>query len=268
MSNLSLRLIFGALYVALFVAVTYSGGLAFGLLMAGVSFLALHEMAKLSQRDNNQLVWVNPLLFAGIIVYGTLFDIRLLNTQHYIIAWVAQLATVVGVYWVLKKTDKVQYSLASLYIWLPLAAMAFWYQQAINILAVTLIIKYILFFFLTIWVYDSMAYVVGRTVGKHPIFPKVSPKKTIEGAVGGAACAIAIMWALNTAWMKIPTSAIVMSSVIVVFATFGDYVESYVKRKMGVKDSGNIIPGHGGILDRIDSILLASLPYLVIISVL
>jgi phosphatidate cytidylyltransferase len=113
--------------------------------------------------------------------------------------------------------------------------------------------------------YDSMAYTVGRLIGKTPIFPNVSPKKTVEGAFGGALVTIAVMFLLNKFWLELPQNALLLATVVVFFGTFGDFVESYMKRKLGIKDSGTIIPGHGGILDRIDSLLLAALPYIVII---
>ena len=110
-----------------------------------------------------------------------------------------------------------------------------------------------------------MAYVVGKAIGKRPVFPRVSPKKTIEGTVGGAVITILVMSVLNIYWLALPIHAYILSGVVIFFAIFGDFVESYTKRKLGVKDSGNILPGHGGVLDRIDSIYLSALPYLVIL---
>jgi phosphatidate cytidylyltransferase len=126
-------------------------------------------------------------------------------------------------------------------------------------------IEYVLFYFITIWLYDSMAYVVGKAIGKTPVFPKVSPKKTVEGTAGGAVVTVVAMSLLNTYWLELPVQAYVVSAVVIFFAIVGDFVESYMKRKLGVKDSGDILPGHGGVLDRIDSIYLSALPYLVIL---
>jgi phosphatidate cytidylyltransferase len=128
--------------------------------------------------------------------------------------------------------------------------------------------EYIVFYLITIWVYDSMAYVVGKAFGKTPIFPKVSPKKTIEGTAGGAIVTLVVMIALNHFWLELPTVPYLLAVIVVFFATFGDFVESYMKRKLQVKDSGNLIPGHGGILDRMDSIYLSAIPYIVILLLL
>lgn len=109
-----------------------------------------------------------------------------------------------------------------------------------------------------IWVYDSAAYLFGVTLGKHRLFERISPKKSWEGAIGGASTAVASSYLLS---LFIPEIGLVhwpiFSSLIVVSATFGDLSESLLKRAVGVKDSGKLIPGHGGILDRFDSLLFA-----------
>jgi phosphatidate cytidylyltransferase len=110
--------------------------------------------------------------------------------------------------------------------------------------------------FFVVWVYDSMAYMVGSKWGKHKINKKVSPKKTWEGFIAGAAFALA-MGVLNAVIFQKPGVAdwLVIASLAVVFGTLGDMFESKIKRRMKVKDSGNVLPGHGGLLDRLDSLL-------------
>lgn len=110
--------------------------------------------------------------------------------------------------------------------------------------------------FLIIWVYDSMAYVGGARFGKHKMCEKISPNKSWEGVVSGAVFAI-IMGILNAVIFQSLsiTGWIVSAVIVVVFGTFGDLFESKIKRELNVKDSGNILPGHGGLLDRLDSLL-------------
>lgn len=126
--------------------------------------------------------------------------------------------------------------------------------------------KYILLaLFILIWANDSGAYIVGSLLGKrkggnHKMFPRVSPNKSWEGLIGGALFALLGGWVLYAVeWL--PNNilfALVFALVISVFGTLGDLMESLMKRTIGVKDSGNIMPGHGGALDRFDSLLLAT----------
>ena len=115
-----------------------------------------------------------------------------------------------------------------------------------------------------IWVYDSGAYLFGVSFGKHRLFERISPKKSWEGAIGGALAAMAAGWLISG---FIPEIAIVHWLIIalltVIAATFGDLSESMLKRQFGVKDSSRFFPGHGGILDRFDSLLFA-IPVLVL----
>lgn len=111
------------------------------------------------------------------------------------------------------------------------------------------------------WVNDTMAYIVGSLIGKTPL-SKISPKKTWEGTVGGIILATALMGWLGFFFDKgIPSSGLTewmgLAFVAVIAGTFGDLLESKIKRMAGVKDSGNLMPGHGGFLDRFDSLLLA-----------
>jgi phosphatidate cytidylyltransferase len=112
----------------------------------------------------------------------------------------------------------------------------------------------------TIWINDTMAYLVGSFIGKRSL-SAVSPKKTWEGTVGGVVLAVLIISYAGTAIWDLPFRALVLISLIAaVMGTFGDLLESKLKRMAGVKDSGQMMPGHGGFLDRFDSLLLAT-PY-------
>ncbi len=113
--------------------------------------------------------------------------------------------------------------------------------------------------FLLIWVSDSFAYIVGRLLGRTKLFPRVSPKKTVEGALGGLVFALATAYLLAKYEPIItPWQWLVLAAIIVVAGGLGDLVESKLKRAAGVKDSGAILPGHGGMLDRLDSLVFAA----------
>ena len=109
-----------------------------------------------------------------------------------------------------------------------------------------------------IWVYDSFAYLAGITLGKHKMFPSLSPKKSWEGFFGGMAFAILAAYLISLINQQYSSVQwIILALIISVAGTAGDFYESYLKRTAGVKDSGNWLPGHGGILDRFDSFLFA-----------
>ena len=123
----------------------------------------------------------------------------------------------------------------------------------------------VLAMFAFIWISDTGAYMVGCLIGKHRLFERISPKKSWEGFFGGLGLSI-IIAALAARF--IPDGYVLLSGyaqwivfavLVTIFSTWGDLCESLIKRTVGVKDSGKLIPGHGGILDRIDSLLLVSL---------
>ncbi|MBE8724032.1 phosphatidate cytidylyltransferase [Flavobacterium hungaricum] len=126
--------------------------------------------------------------------------------------------------------------------------------------------KIILGLFILIWTNDTFAYLVGKSIGKHKLFERVSPKKTIEGFVGGAVFAAFAGFLISKFYIQPKPEFSSMSitiwttiAVIVsIFGTIGDLIESKFKRIAGVKDSGSIMPGHGGILDRLDSVIFVA----------
>ena len=127
--------------------------------------------------------------------------------------------------------------------------------------------------FIFLWVNDTGAYCVGSLLGRHKLFPRISPGKSWEGSIGGAVFVLLAAWGIGwldnmqvldmdhpstlfTGMLSIP-EWLGLGLIVVVFGTWGDLVESLFKRTLGIKDSGNILPGHGGMLDRFDSSLLA-----------
>ena len=113
-------------------------------------------------------------------------------------------------------------------------------------------------FFILLWINDSGAYLAGVSFGKHHLMERISPKKSWEGFAGGFILTIVAAWFLS-GWMGVVDRKgwIMISVIISVMGTYGDLVESMLKRSTGVKDSGNIMPGHGGFLDRFDSTIIS-----------
>ena len=148
------------------------------------------------------------------------------------------------------------------YVAVPMAMLAIIY----SVLPVLALIVLVL-----IWINDTGAFLVGCSIGKHRLFERISPKKSWEGFFGGFIFSIAAGAAtslyIQEGWLQWA----VLGAIVSIAATLGDLIESLIKRTVGVKDSGNIMPGHGGILDRIDSLLLvapATLAYLMFLNLL
>ncbi|MCC6396605.1 MAG: phosphatidate cytidylyltransferase [Bacteroidetes bacterium] len=118
----------------------------------------------------------------------------------------------------------------------------------------------VLTFFIAVWVCDSAAYFAGRAFGRHKLFPRVSPNKTWEGALAGFAGAITSFVVMKTIALPYLTvmESLICGALVGIFGQLGDLAESLLKRDAGVKDSSSVIPGHGGMLDRFDSIAMAS----------
>ena len=113
-------------------------------------------------------------------------------------------------------------------------------------------------FFLLIWANDTGAYLTGVSIGRHRLFERISPKKSWEGLFGGLILAVLTGWFLS-GWLGVTgkTQWIIIAVIVSVAGTYGDLVESMLKRSSGVKDSGTIFPGHGGFLDRFDSAIIS-----------
>ena len=113
--------------------------------------------------------------------------------------------------------------------------------------------------FIIIWSSDVFAYLVGSWIGKHKLFERISPKKSWEGSIGGLVFALLAAYILSIIFHQLTLLEwFIFAIIVVVFGALGDLIESMFKRQAGVKDSGNILPGHGGVLDRFDAVLFAT----------
>ena len=119
--------------------------------------------------------------------------------------------------------------------------------------------RLVILLFLVVWAEDIFAYAVGRLAGRIPLAKTISPKKTVEGAIAGLAGAVLVAWGFSHWFWQTgdPKTVILIGGVVAVAGQAGDLVESALKRAANLKDSGAILPGHGGLLDRIDSLLFA-----------
>lgn len=151
--------------------------------------------------------------------------------------------------------DLAKSMMTQLYIGLPLGIMAY--------MGNSFGLHFVLAIFFMIWINDTGAFLVGSTLGRHRLFERISPKKSWEGFFGGLVfnmVAGLLFFTYGRIFFDLEDfslwQSIALGAVVTVFGTWGDLIESMIKRNLQIKDSGNIIPGHGGILDRIDSLLL------------
>jgi phosphatidate cytidylyltransferase len=208
-------------------------------------------------------------MLTGLLVYtlSTLIATDIIPSDYFLVLIpVVILMMVAELY---RKTDKPFDSLAHtlfgvVYTALPFSIFpfaAFGRSGLLSILShegVSFSPGIIIGFFLLIWANDTGAYLSGMSLGRHKLFERISPKKTWEGFFGGMIIAVAAAWLLS-GWLGIVSSWqwVVIALIVSISGTYGDLIESMLKRSTGVKDSGTILPGHGGFLDRFDSALVA-----------
>ena len=163
--------------------------------------------------------------------------------------------------------------LSQLYVGLPFAllnVLAFQSSGDVAISYYQFILPLSIFMFN--WINDTFAYLTGMLFGKHRLFERISPKKSWEGSIGGASFCIIGAFIMANLFPILTTGEWVgFALTVVIFGTWGDLTESLMKRHLNIKDSGNILPGHGGMLDRFDSVIMATpaaVVYLYVLSLL
>lgn len=152
----------------------------------------------------------------------------------------------------------ISYSMSGVfYIALPLSLLNFFYNP--GFIQGESNYRILLGFFFLVWIYDVAAYLVGSSIGRHKLYERISPKKTWEGSIGGAIICMISAFFFSKLFAELSVmNWMIIAAIIVLFGTLGDLIESMFKRNVNVKDSGSLLPGHGGLLDRFDSVLFAS----------
>ena len=234
----------------------YGGPLAYTLLFALVSILCLWEFYKMVlPADNKMRIVLAMLCGMAPFVLSALYCWGIANQVHFLWGGFV-LVFIVFLYELFQATtrpfEQVAYiTLASVYIGVPFALL-----NAIAFESGTYQPQIIVGFLLLTWMSDSAAYVFGSMLGRRPLFPRVSPKKTWEGTIGGVLFSMALSIGLFYWLGKVSlTDWLVLGAIVSIFGTLGDLVESMLKRSFQLKDSGNLLPGHGGFLDRFDAFI-------------
>ena len=268
MKNFIVRTITGVFFVAAIV-VSFLNPMAMVFLFALVTGMTIWEFTGLvNEREN---VAVNQMIstVAGVYLFLAMAGYNSGMTPAAVfIPYLVTLIYLMVAELYLKQPDPVNdwaYTMMSqLYIALPfsmLSVLAF--QSDDTGIHYTWMVPLSVFVFL--WINDTGAYLCGSLLGRHKLFPRISPGKSWEGSIGGGILVVLVallVWYLSEQYEENPLglSAIEWAGLgltVVIFGTWGDLVESLFKRTIGIKDSGNILPGHGGMLDRFDSSLMA-----------
>ena len=262
------RTIFGVMFAIVVLGCLYLGGMFAAIMLAAVVMIGSTEIANLySKQDGveikNTLQIMSVMLFVflatfaespdtmegGIFIAPIFFNIPLLialfSKKH-------DYTKIIGSAW-----------LSMIFVAFPCGIMMMFYNE--YFIGTDKGWLLLIFSIILIWVNDIFAYLTGVSIGRHKLFERISPKKTIEGSIGGAVFTMLFAYLLNRFVLNVfffdnylnDLQVIFLALGIVVFGTLGDLTESMIKRRAGVKDSGNLIPGHGGILDRFDATFMA-----------
>ncbi|KQT83441.1 CDP-archaeol synthase [Aurantimonas sp. Leaf443] len=246
-TDLRSRLISALVLGCLVLALTFTGGWAFRALCFATGIIVFDEWSRMTRaRRAGQIhTFARRSLYLSLLFFFFGFELAAIAT---VLAGAAFIAVVD------RGERKADWVLGGL-LYAALAALPAGMlrgHDSSGLIALGLIIT-------VVWTTDIFAYFAGRTFGGPKLMPAVSPKKTISGALGGLAAGVlaAALYSAATTG-RVPVLTVVLAAVLSIVGQAGDLYESWIKRRFGVKDSGRIIPGHGGLMDRIDALIVAT----------
>ena len=261
MSNILIRTIAGAFFVIAIIGSIFWGALPFAILFLVFSQMALYEYFRMLNGAKFAPIFIFAMI-ASVLVYLiiTPYFSGMISIDLLIAGFIAFI--VIFIFGLFSKSDHAFDNIARsvlgvVYIIVPFALLNYFFY--IKSFPLETSPMFLLGFFVIQWVYDIFAYLFGKYFGKNKLFERISPKKTWEGFIGGTIIALIVSLGVNyilidLGWMQ----WMIITSLIIVFGTLGDLSVSMIKRHFNVKDTGKIIPGHGGVLDRFDSILFSA----------
>lgn len=259
------RVITGLLYGAVYLALLWIGSIPFALLIAAIAVISYLELAEL-----NKLRASSPAVLVGAVAVATIVAGALVSPNVFQNLWLKLFVTLALLLISVSVMTKNKFSFAqSAYLFLSVFYISIPFYLLVRMRIDSL--ELVLFVQIVMWATDSGAYFVGRKFGKNKLAPNISPNKTKEGSAGAVLFALitALLFQLIvgeplfTSWLALTGVTLLIS----VFGQIGDLAESAIKRFYGIKDSGNILPGHGGLLDRFDSLIFV-LPLLYIFGLI
>ncbi len=266
-TNLVTRILSASVFVVLMGTAIFINQYVHALIFGTISILILFEYLRIHSPEFGFFQKVSTITAAGIIYTITflhafqIWDMRIFSILIPALIFVL----IFNIYTKTVKLSPEQLVFSLAYIVLPFSSLL--YIASDN---GTYNYTYLISLFIFIWLNDSGAYLIGSSIGKHPLFKRISPNKTWEGTVGGISLALIASYFFNDFFPELThIQWIIFALLTVIFAVYGDLYESKLKRLAGVKDSGTIMPGHGGLLDRFDSMLFSApviLIYLILID--
>ncbi|XRE44217.1 Phosphatidate cytidylyltransferase [Tenacibaculum discolor] len=260
MSNLFVRSLSALVYAILFIsAILFSAETYIGLL-ALFATVCIWELSKIIQTKN-----IVPYILLASVVYLT-FQNTVFKYTDYLFGTTI-IGSVILLYLLLSsKSIKTNTLAKKLFLQVIYLVLPFYFLMNLPFISGSYHPNIVIYIIFIIWTNDSFAFLVGKNFGKRKLFEKVSPKKTIEGFVGGLLFSIIAGFTIGQySGIFSILDWIIIAIIVAIFGSLGDLVESKLKRQAKVKDSGTIMPGHGGLLDRLDSLFfLAPFVYLYI----
>lgn len=256
LQNFAKRVAVAVVAIPILLYIFILGEVYFEILIAVISFLSVEELLSMQNKKGWQVNrWLSRLIYAVILAVGfyasNLFPAAILGGA--IIIFVAEVWR--------KNPDHLAVSTNSIFNMIyPITFFVtiVWLRHTES--SALLPVNFVLFIFISIWIMDTFAYLGGVSLGRHKLIPRVSPNKTVEGALFGFTGALGT-WLIASRFGFCPVSisqALVIGGSVGVVGQIGDLFESLLKRDVGIKDSSSFLPGHGGILDRFDSLLFVS----------
>ena len=262
------RTIFGVMFAIIVLGCLYLGGMFAAIMLAAVVMIGSTEIANLYSKHDGvaikkTLQIMSVMLFVFLATFAESPDT--MEGSIFIAPIFFNIPLLIALF--SKKHDytKVIVSvwLSMIFVAFPCGIMMMFYNE--YFIGTDQGWLLLIFSIILIWVNDIFAYLTGVSIGRHKLFERISPKKTIEGSIGGAVFTMLFAYLLNRFVLNVfffdnylnDIQVLFLALGIVVFGTLGDLTESMMKRHAGVKDSGNLIPGHGGILDRFDATFMA-----------
>ncbi len=250
------RILTSLISAPILVACVYFGGVAFLILVLALALVSINEFYNMMKvRDFNPAYWVGNFFTVFFIVFAYYALKKNWEPAHSAILTGAVMITMISVLFLKRPKNAIADIGVTL---LGMIYIGWFFSYFLFIRALTDRGAYLLFMMGTIWALDIVAYLFGTAFGKHKLLPSVSPKKSVEGAVAGFVFCLGAAWVFGYYAGFDATHSLILGAVIGVAAQLSDLFESMIKRDAGVKDSSNLVPGHGGVLDRMDSFILAA----------